>query len=461
MVLSNYADWRLNRSLPFQLSRGCTDRCEFCSEWVFWQHFRSTPAEHSVEQLAQLQTTYGLTGVRFSDSLLNGHKGRLEEFADATLKRGLRLNWGGFMRADMDRPTAQLLARSGCEFVFLGIESLADETLTDMNKRRSGAESMAAIEALLDAGIVVETGVIAGFPGDDRTRFMETLAKLRGLGERHPGQLRISIEAFRPTPNQPIYARMAEFGLRPRRWPESVQSIEPFLADIVQDIYWQVDGSNQGLERLTQNRYGHNVSAEIHVPSKAGLGWGSRQDVAYRSFTLTETRTHRSYAHLVDGRGAVHFAILDESEAQSLESMWRARAEGSDPLEDAAFATAWRAVEAKHVAVGRLDPTGAGRAIDLRRDGGQSVVLSSLWAARVMDAEDPEGLVLASVFQGTDEDVLASPSVAPLLARTATGPVRMAELLRWSIENFRTAQADVSTFLEDLMEAGVLLVGPQ
>src|SRR5581483_8234346 len=24
-----------DRTLPFQLSRGCTDKCTFCSEWVF------------------------------------------------------------------------------------------------------------------------------------------------------------------------------------------------------------------------------------------------------------------------------------------------------------------------------------------------------------------------------------------------------------------------------------------
>src|SRR5262249_40463070 len=28
-----------DRTLPFHLSRGCTDKCTFCSEWVFWQRF--------------------------------------------------------------------------------------------------------------------------------------------------------------------------------------------------------------------------------------------------------------------------------------------------------------------------------------------------------------------------------------------------------------------------------------
>jgi hypothetical protein len=43
-----------DRTLPFQLSRGCTDKCTFCSEWSFWRHYRRDTVLHIVDQVEEL-----------------------------------------------------------------------------------------------------------------------------------------------------------------------------------------------------------------------------------------------------------------------------------------------------------------------------------------------------------------------------------------------------------------------
>jgi hypothetical protein len=71
-----------DRTVPFQLSRGCTDKCTFCSEWVFWQRFRSGVPIDAAAGVEHLRSRYGATYIAFTDSLLNGSSSRLESFAE-------------------------------------------------------------------------------------------------------------------------------------------------------------------------------------------------------------------------------------------------------------------------------------------------------------------------------------------------------------------------------------------
>lgn len=241
-------------SLPFELSRGCTDKCSFCSEWVFWRKYRSDDPLRVVAQLEELTRRHGATDIYFVDSLLNGVPARLESFAEALLGGGLRLTWGGFMRASMDLEKARLLRRAGLRRVFVGIESMSDETLLLMNKRRTQADNIAALAAFLGAGLEsVDCGVIPGFPGDTRERFAATLGELVRLRDAHP-QLDIKIEPFSVTPGQPVFQRLAEFGLAPAGWSPEVLELAPEFADITATLAHSVTGANQGTARSEATR---------------------------------------------------------------------------------------------------------------------------------------------------------------------------------------------------------------
>ena len=109
--LTAYQGWRDHRMLPYQLSRGCTDKCSFCSEWVFWQNFRLSKPDASVEQIGELKQRYGVEHISFTDSLVNGVERRLEMFADQLLTSGTEVTWGGFMRAQMTPDLASLISQ--------------------------------------------------------------------------------------------------------------------------------------------------------------------------------------------------------------------------------------------------------------------------------------------------------------------------------------------------------------
>src|SRR5262249_52545655 len=155
---------------------------------------------------------------------------RLREFAAGLVDRGVQISWSGYMRAQMDRATAELLRRAGCTRVFVGVESLDDDTLGLMNKRMTEAQNLEAIRAFLDAGIEVKVGLIPGFPGDTRERFVHTAALLRRM-QATSSRLAVSHEAFVVLPGQPICDDLAAYGLRSVPWPEEVLQICPPLAN--------------------------------------------------------------------------------------------------------------------------------------------------------------------------------------------------------------------------------------
>ncbi|MEO8346893.1 MAG: radical SAM protein [Betaproteobacteria bacterium] len=253
MDLAAYALSPDSTTVLYQLSRGCTDRCTFCSEWVFWQRFRSIEPSQAVEQLAEMQHRYGFSDVLFTDSLLNGSIKRLREFGEGLLERNIKVQWGGFMRAQMDAETLSVLKRAGLKWVNIGIESMSDDTLSLMNKRRTESDNLGALRQFLEHGIVVQSGLIPGFPGDTRAKFLYTVKQLRALKKEFPALLSFTNEPFTISPAQAIYKALGAFGLEPIAWSGNYLDIAPEHRAITESVLCSVTGSNQGVERMGES----------------------------------------------------------------------------------------------------------------------------------------------------------------------------------------------------------------
>jgi radical SAM superfamily enzyme YgiQ (UPF0313 family) len=254
-----------DRTLPFQLSRGCTDKCTFCSEWGFWERFRPGDPADGAAGVEYLRSRYGASYIAFTDSLLNGSSSRLQTFAEDLLRRETKVRWGGFMRADMTESLARLLRRAGCVEAFIGVESFDDGTLAAMNKRRTEADNQSALYGFLRAGIFVVAGLIPGFPGDSRQAFLHSVARIRTLQSEFPCRLRVNTEVFRVSPGMPLFENIESIGLTPQRWAEDYMNIAPRYLDITSKIYCSVEGSNQGIERIGRERIAFMIRADAPV----------------------------------------------------------------------------------------------------------------------------------------------------------------------------------------------------
>jgi hypothetical protein len=352
MMLLSYGGQR-KRTLPFHLSRGCTDKCTFCSEWVFWQRFRPGAADLAIAGVKQLGRDYGAEYIAFTDSLVNGHPARLREFAEGMLASGLKIEWGGFMRAQMDPDTAVLLRRAGCDTVFVGIESMSDDTLHLMNKRRTEVANTEALRAFLNADIRVVAGCIPGFPGDSRDAFIHTLQRLRELQAEHPRGLRINVEPFVLSPGQPLFRDLAGADLSGSLWPEEVLDLAPSVRDITQGILCTVEGNNQGAERQGRLKLVEGLQSDEAISNDV-FDYRGTEEVTTTEFDFEHLTGGWFLARAKGARGHIYGVIVDEAEKDDLDD-WVDDLDGADLWSEPAFQVFLRRIERRHVLGPRRD----------------------------------------------------------------------------------------------------------
>ncbi|MDR0350620.1 MAG: B12-binding domain-containing radical SAM protein [Coriobacteriales bacterium] len=162
-------------AINIQSSRGCKGRCTFCATpempapYHRWQERSLDLVVDEIEQLVERVEAAGLAPIfNFVDDDF-GPLERIEEFNDELARRGLRIAYALQMRVSalLSKPSSEQLAKrfaalkqGGLTRVFLGVESLDDETLRAWNKpyRTDGLAPVFA--ALRDAGISAHVGYI-------------------------------------------------------------------------------------------------------------------------------------------------------------------------------------------------------------------------------------------------------------------------------------------------------------
>jgi radical SAM superfamily enzyme YgiQ (UPF0313 family) len=156
-----------------QTTRGCPYNCHFCSVTSFYgRTFRFRPIAEVVRELESLSGR----GVFFVDDNIGGDRAYAKELFRAI--RPLKLSW--FSQASLalarDEELLRLAADSGCKGLFIGFESLSQESLRAMGKTPNRASEFArSIRAIHDHGIGIQGSFILGTDFDDCNVFAETL----------------------------------------------------------------------------------------------------------------------------------------------------------------------------------------------------------------------------------------------------------------------------------------------
>ena len=153
-----------------QATRGCPFTCSFCTVPDLNPGFRTRPIEDVIRDVAESHFPHSWqerVAWFWDDNLLVSRKWAKELLREMS---GLGRWWLTQASIDIvkDGELLELMERSGCIGIFLGIESLDDSDLRAVHKRQNRAsEYRDAIARLHDRGICVMAGFISGF--DDQT----------------------------------------------------------------------------------------------------------------------------------------------------------------------------------------------------------------------------------------------------------------------------------------------------
>jgi radical SAM superfamily enzyme YgiQ (UPF0313 family) len=119
-------------------SRGCPFNCSFCSViLLFGRKYRVNSIDRVMDEIRQ----NGLQGhhIFFCDDNFTADRKRTKELCERIIAEGLKIEWSAQVRVEAakDEEMLDLMAKSGCYVVFVGLESINPATLKAYNKSQT------------------------------------------------------------------------------------------------------------------------------------------------------------------------------------------------------------------------------------------------------------------------------------------------------------------------------------
>lgn len=154
-------------------TRGCHNRCGFC--YLATDGLRMPYRMRRPEEVAAEFAATGEPYAVFIDNNLGSNRAYLHALCSAL--RPLRKIWSAAVSIDVtdDPALVRSMALAGCTGVFIGLESLTDQNLTESRKKTPRASDYARrIGMLHDCGIQVNGSFVVGFDHDDKDVFVRT-----------------------------------------------------------------------------------------------------------------------------------------------------------------------------------------------------------------------------------------------------------------------------------------------
>jgi radical SAM superfamily enzyme YgiQ (UPF0313 family) len=177
--IDRYTVPREDLMILFRLARGCPwKQCSFCrTDLPYCRDFQQPPEEmlyrHFREVVRQTGSRHYYLSADTADPLV------LEYFARKIIEDGLAIQWNCHTRVDprLTRERCELYRRSGCNNIFLGVESFSDRILKLMNKGIT-ADLTDRVLRQIDGAVDIRLYMISGFPGETIEEAMEGLQKV-------------------------------------------------------------------------------------------------------------------------------------------------------------------------------------------------------------------------------------------------------------------------------------------
>jgi radical SAM superfamily enzyme YgiQ (UPF0313 family) len=208
--------FRSRRYVPvhtLQASRGCPFDCEFCSVTPFFgREFRLRDVDDLVGEIEELDGRW----LMFADDNILGRPAHsrklLRELAP------LKVRWFGqaSLHGLEDEENLRLLARSGCQALFIGFESVNRESLRSCGKAQNHPERYLELTRRLhDHGIAVWASFVFGLDEDTPDIFDRTLELAVASGV-----IMALFAILTPYPGTRLHRRLAAEGrlLDPKWW---------------------------------------------------------------------------------------------------------------------------------------------------------------------------------------------------------------------------------------------------
>jgi radical SAM superfamily enzyme YgiQ (UPF0313 family) len=185
----DFTDFNLKRylmptTLPTYTSRGCVNKCIYCSSWAFMKPFRFRSGKRIFEEIKhQKQRHPEIDYFLTNDNLANPNIKELEKFCDLLIEAKLGIKWDiedAIFRKEMRAPLYKKLKKAGCVLVNYGLENPSKRLLVKTGKHTARDVDIASvIKDGKRAGVGISLNIMFGLPGETEEDFVNLLEFIR------------------------------------------------------------------------------------------------------------------------------------------------------------------------------------------------------------------------------------------------------------------------------------------
>src|SRR3989338_1700095 len=171
-------DKMLEKRIPIVSTRGCPNRCTFCSIQLVMGHpFRTRSPENVVQELEYWHKR-GYDTFEFSDDNFTFNMPRAEKICDLIIESGMKLKiiFGNGLRADrVNKNLLEKLKKAGTFWIAYGLETSDAHSLELLKKDLSVEQLKKSVSETKALGIKTQVNFIIGNPGQTWETFENDL----------------------------------------------------------------------------------------------------------------------------------------------------------------------------------------------------------------------------------------------------------------------------------------------
>ena len=157
------------RFINMTTTRGCPFQCNYCQpskQILFGKYVRRRSIDNIIAEIEDAKKKFDITGFSIDDDTFTFNKKIVLELCERL--RPLKLNWSCQSRSDIDRETLEKMRDSGCQMLFVGVESGSQRVLDLMNKSNTVQKNEEFIKICNEVGIQTWCNMMVGYPGETK-----------------------------------------------------------------------------------------------------------------------------------------------------------------------------------------------------------------------------------------------------------------------------------------------------
>ena len=178
-----FSNFRLDkRNLSIMTSRSCPNKCSFCNmRFTHGDTIRYRSPENVILEIKYLYDKYKINNILFDDDNVSLNKKRFKEICQQIIDLDFKVKWAsqnGMMVNTLDDEVISLMAKSGCVFTGLAVESGDEKIRSQVIKKSIKSDKIEkVVNSLKRNNVFVSMFFIVGFFEDTN----ETIEKSKKL----------------------------------------------------------------------------------------------------------------------------------------------------------------------------------------------------------------------------------------------------------------------------------------